>query len=508
MSEFRASTILPAAALMLLTLASVAWVGGWLPGPEWLPVRVGLLAGTLVFTGVAAAVWATHARRTERQFGQHVAALCQLAADTGSLGSGCGRMPPFPQSHPRHALARRIADAFEEYRARCDDLEHSRVAMEIRCGRAMAQYEKIRGIFAGLAEPILAIDDYDEVVLTNASAENLFDIAAEETETRALRQLVRCEKLVDLLSAATQRRIPGDRTEEVEIVDGNGDSRWFRVTATRLDSQNTESCHPDLSAGGVVAVLRDIGGQKALQKRNAEFVSSVSHEMKTPLAGIKAYVELLADGDAEDGETREEFLEVINSQADRLQRLVENLLNIARIEAGVVNVSKAHQSLNELLEEALHVVQPAAEAKHIDLAAELSPMYLGVLADRDMLLQAAINLLSNAIKYTPEAGRVALRSRLDDNGVRFEVQDTGVGLSEEDSRHIFEKFYRVKKDKQMASGTGLGLPLAKHIVEDVHRGHLTVQSKEGEGSTFTAVLPGAGQITTSNRGPKASASVE
>ena len=98
-----------------------------------------------------------------------------------------------------------------------------------------------------------------------------------------------------------------------------------------------------------MAVLRDIGDQKTLQKRNAEFVSSVSHEMKTPLAGIKAYVELLADGDAEDEETREEFLAVINGQADRLQRLVDNLLNLARIEAGVVQVSKQPRSLNELV---------------------------------------------------------------------------------------------------------------------------------------------------------------
>ncbi len=151
--------------------------------------------------------------------------------------------------------------------------------------------------------------------------------------------------------------------------------------------------------------------------------------MKTPLAGIKAYVELLADGDAEDEETREEFLDVINGQADRLQRLIDNLLNIARIEAGVVKVSKQSQPLNEILSEAHRVVQPAAEAKQIRLAHDLSPMYLGVLVDRDMMLQAAINLLSNAIKYTPPGGQVTLRSRLLDGEVSFEVEDTGVGLS-------------------------------------------------------------------------------
>ncbi len=111
-----------------------------------------------------------------------------------------------------------------------------------------------------------------------------------------------------------------------------------------------------------------------------------------------------------------------------------------------------------------------------------------------MLLQAAINLLSNAVKYTPAGGKVTLRSRLAGDQVRFEVQDTGVGLSEEDRLRVFEKFYRVKKDKQMASGTGLGLPLAKHIVEDVHGGRLTVESVLGQGSTFIVTLPGAGQM--------------
>ena len=242
------------------------------------------------------------------------------------------------------------------------------------------------------------------------------------------------------------------------------------MTAARLASDIPAG--DSETSGGAVVVLRNIADQKAVQKRNAEFVSAVSHEMKTPLAGIKAYVELLADGDAEDEATREEFLSVIDGQADRLQRLVDNLLNLARIEAGVVKVSKEPRSLNAILEEALNVMQPAADSKGIRLTNDLSPLYLPVLADRDMLLQAAINLLSNAIKYTPDDGQVTLRSRMEEAQVRFEVQDTGVGLSADDCERVFEKFYRVEKNKSMASGTGLGLPLAKHIIEDVHGGRL------------------------------------
>jgi two-component system, OmpR family, phosphate regulon sensor histidine kinase PhoR len=325
--------------------------------------------------------------------------------------------------------------------------------------------------------------------LANRSAKELLSLD-DDSAVRTLKQLEHCEKLVQLLTATRQRKVASHRTDELEITDRAGQSHWYRATA--IKSQDSEDDQQE--DADVVAVLRDVGDQKALQKRNAEFVSSVSHEMKTPLAGIKAYVELLADGDAGDENTREQFLGVINSQTDRLQRLVDNLLNIARIESGVVHVCKEPRSLNEVLEESLRVVRPSAEAKQILLISELSPMYLGVLADRDLLLQAAINLLSNAVKYTPAGGKVLLRSRLTDDQVRFEVHDTGVGLSKEDCEKIFEKFYRVKKDKEMASGTGLGLPLARHIIEDVHRGRLAVESTLGAGSTFIVTLPRAGQM--------------
>ncbi|MBW8884839.1 MAG: ATP-binding protein, partial [Planctomycetia bacterium] len=199
--------------------------------------------------------------------------------------------------------------------------------------------------------------------------------------------------------------------------------------------------------------------------------------------------------EADDDATREEFLGVINSQADRLQRLIDNLLNLARIEAGVVAVNKNPLSLNELLAEALGVMERAAKDKNITLSAEYCPLYLGVLADRDMLLQAAINLLSNAVKYTKPGGSVTLRSRMNDQEVVFEVQDTGVGLSPEDCQKVFEKFYRVKKDREMAQGTGLGLALVKHIVEDVHSGRIEVSSELGQGSTFRVSLPGLAQLS-------------
>lgn len=474
--------------------ASCAWTAAWglnIAAGGRFAAHLAAAAVVPVLAGAVAAVLLARSGRHRRAAVRHLEALAGLDPRDVHSDVALAKVPPLARNNPFYGPAQAVAHAVRSHLERLREAEHDRTALEVRCRRASAQYEQIRTILAGLPDPVLAVDDYAEVVLANPSAEALFEPDAKAHE-RAVARLVRCQKLVDLLASAAQRKASGRRTEEIELADAQGQLHYYRATATRLAPAGAEG--GEGAAAGAVAVLRDVGDQRALQKRNAEFVSSVSHEMKTPLAGIKAYVELLADGDAEDEQTREEFLQVINGQADRLQRLVENLLNLARIEAGVVSVHKEDRSLNEVLEEALRVVQPAAEGKQITLAADLSPLYLGVLADRDMLLQAAINLLSNAVKYTPASGRVTLRSRLEDDRVRFEVEDTGVGLSEEDCQRIFEKFYRVKKDQEMASGTGLGLPLAKHIVEDVHGGQLSVRSVPGKGSTFIVTLPHAGQM--------------
>ena len=418
------------------------------------------------------------------------------------IGSNGSDFPELSQQNPAFETANLLRTTLGEIGGRLDQLEHARASADIRARRQYDDNRRMSTILSALVDPILTVDHYGDLIYCNESAQQLFDFEFDPNEKQPLFTLIRSVELVELVSDARRHQGPTERRCELELVDAqSGATRWYSATAqTIVESADDRSDDGDDAAAkcstqGAVAMLRDISNQKGMQKRNAEFVSSVSHEMKTPLAGIKAYVELLADGDVEDEETREEFLGVIDGQADRLQRLVENLLNIARIEAGVVQVSKQNRSLNELLEEARNVVQPSAERKDISLEVELSPMYMGVHVDRDMFMQAVINLLSNAIKYTPDGGRVTLRSRSHDGRAQVEVEDTGVGLAKEDCRNVFEKFYRVKKDKSMAAGTGLGLPLAKHIVEDVHGGELEVHSKPGEGSTFTITVPTARELT-------------
>ncbi|MFT5524167.1 MAG: two-component system phosphate regulon sensor histidine kinase PhoR [Pirellulaceae bacterium] len=482
---------LPVAILVILTASfALSWLINLQFGLSFL-TRTMLLGLSLLITGVIMLRALQKSSHKEKVIHRFIEVMAQLDPHELTDSVPHEALPHLNADNQWYAVASKLHKRMQENCRRLEDVEHARAGSEVRVRKLETEHERALGILTALPEPVLAIDVYDELVLTNSSAEELFEIESDgQLENRALGALVRCETLVNLMTETRKHRSQLKRTGDIVFVDDEGQAQYYRAICRNMYAK-AEGEGEEPKTTGVVAVLNDVSNEKAIQKRNAEFVSSVSHEMKTPLASIKAYVELLADGDAEDDETQEEFLEIINSQADRLQRLIENLLNIARIEAGVVKVKKESQSLNEVLEEAFNVVQPAAEAKSIELVNQISSIYIGVLADRDMLMQVVINLLSNGIKYTPPHGKVILRSRIDDYHAIFEVEDSGVGLSEEDAERVFEKFYRVTKDSNMAPGTGLGLPLAKHITEDVHGGRLTVSSKLGEGSTFRATLPSA-----------------
>lgn len=457
-----------------------------------LVTRAALFAGCFLATTAGIYLAIMYARQARKSLERYVDLLYRQDIHDITDEIPSQAIASLGEGDPWREVFNKVHQCVLSFGRRLEEAEHARASIDVRARRLASENDQASQILAGISDPVLAIDQYDEVIQTNESAKQLFNFDLEGAEHKAINGLIACEELIELLTETRRRKTPVHHSGEISLTDDEGQTHWYQVNCRDIatESDVDQDDQPSQRVPhGAMAVVSDISNLKAIQKRNAEFVSAVSHEMKTPLAGIKAYVELLADGDAEDEATREEFLNIIDGQADRLRRLVENLLNIARIEAGVVQVNKEARALNEMLEEAAGVIQPSAQSKPINLVCELSPMYLGVLADRDMLTQSAINLLSNAVKYTPPGGTVTLRSRMADDRVEFEVEDTGVGLSEEDRLKVFEKFYRVKKDSQMASGTGLGLPLAKHIVEDVHDGELTVESELGQGSTFRISLP-------------------
>ncbi len=488
-------TQLPAAlAAAACAALGLMWVIEPAIAPFW-AARLGLaVLGVTACGGVLWLAWNSQ-RQASEEAGRFFDLLSRLDPSQVSPDSILEALPHAEQEQPWQPVFEKLRICFQTLAEREAETETARAGAEVRARRFAAERDQVKDILAGLADPVLAVDQYGDITLANPSAQQLLGIESLDAEHSAIDQLTRCQELVGLLNETRRRKAATQRSGEVAIADEEGTMSWYRIACRPLLGRNEPSTPDRATNHGAVAVLTDISNLKAVQKRNAEFVSAASHEMKTPLASIRAYLELLEDGDAGSEAERDEFFGIIRSQTDRLQRLIDNLLNLARIEAGVVNVNKTALSLNELLTEAYNLLAPAAGPKDILLTTDLSPLYLGVLADRDTLLQAAINLVSNAVKYTRPGGSVVIRSRLADQEVIFEVEDTGVGLSPEDCKRVFEKFYRVAKDKDMAAGTGLGLPLVKHIVEDIHGGRIEVKSKPGTGSTFRIALPGMAQIS-------------
>jgi two-component system phosphate regulon sensor histidine kinase PhoR len=462
-----------------------AWVIDPLISAQGVFARLTLVLGGLGL-GLAAlrlvSLWYEQSAKVAQQCVERLTSVThhELALETPES------LPHLARGNPWCGFVATIAARLADDAARISGEETTREENQVRLRRLTAERDQQREIFLAIADPVLVVDAAGKLQLANVAARELFGLGEESPVE--VRDIVGRE-LADALADVGKRKGGAPRNLEISR-ELEGRNCTFRVACRCLSAGPGD----DSATRRMLAVFSDISALKVIQKRNADFVSAASHEMRTPLASIKAYTELLSDGAAEDEQTRDEFLEVIRGQTERLQRLIDNLLNLARIEAGVVEVQKTPRSLNELLTEAVDVMRPAAEQKSLTLQVELSPLYLGVLADRDTLLQAAINLMSNAIKYT-RAGSVTLRSRLVGEEVAFEVADSGVGLSPEDCQKVFQKFYRVKKDKDMAAGTGLGLPLVKHIVEDVHGGRMEVESELGQGSTFRVVLPAVGQLT-------------
>lgn len=231
-----------------------------------------------------------------------------------------------------------------------------------------------------------------------------------------------------------------------------------------------------------------------LNELKNEFVSQVSHELRTPLASIIGFAQTLLRSPAIEPEKAQQFLTIILDDGRRLERLVEDLLDISRIESGKTNLLKKILNINGVLDYAQHIIASEASSKHITLEHEYESPERMFDFDHDRMTQVFVNVLANAVKFTPQNGRVRVITRLvgsENPELLIAVTDTGVGIPEADIPRLFEKFFRSKQrdtDGKEIRGTGLGLAIAKQIIE-LHGGRMTVESIFGKGSTFTVVLP-------------------
>lgn len=361
--------------------------------------------------------------------------------------------------------------------------------LEIRLSLAEAERRHGEAILHSLRDAVIVTDPFNELTLANASAARLLGLDPEGDAHKPIDALVKDEDLRRMIKEVRQSGVLSkQRHLEHTMTPGDGE----RDRPASFDV--TIACLPDAhqkEVGGVVTILRDITREKEVSQMKSDFVSQASHELRTPIASINAYVEMLLDAEAQDEPTRQEFYTIIKSEAERLSRMIDNMLNISRIEAGIISVDRSETDFAKVIREVIETMQPQAMAKNIMLIEKIGPLIYTAEADRDMMHQVILNLVSNGIKYTPEGGRVTVSVETDDNSrsILVSVQDTGLGIPPDAIDKIFGKFFRIESYKRMAKGTGLGLNLVKHIIETVHHGQVGVSSQVGMGSRFWFTVP-------------------
>jgi len=373
---------------------------------------------------------------------------------------------------------------FNDYSVRIAEYEKQIKDLQIQTQLSLRREKNAEAIIYSIRDAVIVFDEYDRLLMANEAAGRLFKFDFRTSQHRPLSELLGADQSDFAGFISHCRKSKGQATKrEIELLE-DGDRKTFDCIVSCVYDQSRKVC-------GVVAVLHDITHERQIQQMKNDFVSHVSHELKTPLASITAYSEMLVDGEANDEKTRKEFYSVIQNQANRLSRLIEDILNTSRIESGLIKANKEPVSLTMLIEEQMQMIKGCAEEKNIEIVGQKPIVFDQVYVDRDMMSQVIINLLSNAVKYTRAGGTVKISTEVDEIAslARVIITDTGVGIPEDEVEHVFDKFYRVGANKKQAKGTGLGLNLVKRMVETVHDGRVFVKSKVGAGSTFGFELP-------------------
>ncbi|MBW8041093.1 MAG: PAS domain-containing protein [Planctomycetes bacterium] len=389
-----------------------------------------------------------------------------------------------------NAVINELTEALSEHLGGCSNtigrLQKQVNDLQIQIQLTQRQKGHIEAIIYSIHDAVVVIDEFDRLLMANEAAGSLFNFNFSTSQHKYIGELIGQSKseFADFLQQSRQNKAQPTR-KEIEFSE-NGEPKTFDCIVSCIYDQDRQIC-------GAVAVLHDVTREKEIQQTKNDFVNHVSHELKTPLASIMAYSEMLADGEAKDSQTQQEFYSVIQSQAKRLNGLIEDILNISRIESGLIKVDKEPVSLTILIEEQLKMIKSYAREKGVSLQdiGKSRVVFDQVFADKSMISQVIVNLLSNAVKYTPSGGSIKIETEVDETAdiARLSVIDTGVGIPENEIEHVFDKFYRVSANEKQAKGTGLGLNLVKQIIEKVHDGRVFVSSKTGLGSTFGFELP-------------------
>jgi len=348
--------------------------------------------------------------------------------------------------------------------------------LETRHAVIEKEESQLSGLLATIREGVLLTDPHGRIVLVNQALRKMFHVRT-QSEGKSLIEVFRQEELQKACSQLLSQ--PGTRS--LELTAFTPQPMPLQVNLSTLEKGG--------AVQGVVGVFIDLTRMKQLEQMRKEFMANISHELKTPLSSIKGYSETILEANASDPERDKEFVKIIHRNAERVERLVENIMALSRLEQHEEELHLEPISMNQVAKEACEELKHLAELKKINIKNNISSEAPLLKIDRSQIQKVFSLLLENAIKFTPKSGYVKIEMVSKSDGAQIRIQDSGPGLLKEDLSRIFERFYRVDKSRSReVGGSGLGLAIAKHIVL-AHGGEIWAESQPGQGSTFVFFLP-------------------
>lgn len=408
------------------------------------------------------------------------------------VGAAGGRIAAALASRPLRdavAMARRLAGAAGEAPAEWawNDPDLSAIAAALgdtadRLARQVREMAAERGrleaVLAHMASGVLLIDARGRLEVANPAARRMLGLSSDDVG----RPHIEATKNFHL-SEAIDRVLTTGAPETMRLTLVHGGERWVEASLASARGAGGEPA-------GVVVALHDVTEQVRLERLRSDFLANVSHELRTPVTAIKGFAETMLDGALEDTARRRSFVSFIDREAGRLVRLVEDLMDLARLEVRQVSLAREDLDVSQVVAHVVEGFRARAAGQSIDLELALPPRPLYCYVDGARLEQVLVNLLDNALKFTPPGGRVTVSLRQEpDQAMRLEVADTGQGMEPEELKLIFERFYRTDRGRsRQTGGTGLGLAIVKQIVL-AHGGRVWAESAPGQGATFYVVIP-------------------
>jgi two-component system phosphate regulon sensor histidine kinase PhoR len=340
-------------------------------------------------------------------------------------------------------------------------------------GEISTERTKLQTVLANMADGVMMTDAEGKIILANQATERLFNFREKEVITKPSIEAVHDHEVDEILKLCL--RTGQTQTAQFESVVSK---RFLRVMAIPIaEGKQT----------GALLVFQDLTELRNLQTMRRELIGNISHELRTPIAGIKAMVETLKGSAIDDKEATMNFLTKIDGEVDRLIQLVSEVTELSRIEAGQAEFKMAPTDLNLLVKEVVAQMNPLAQRQEVTIAAAPATSLPVVRADKERIRQTLINMVHNAIKFNHPGGKVTVSTEADTESAIVNVSDTGIGIPKEDLPHVFERFYKADRARAQG-GSGLGLAIAKHTIQ-AHGGNIWVKSEEGKGSTFSFSLP-------------------